>query len=459
VSDPFTARPADHGRAIRYRLLVLLMFALLVALGAWLALIIATRVEAILAPGQIDVGGLSILPGVQDNETSTPEGRVNILVMGLDRRPSEGTAPTRTDTMFVLTLDPATKTGNILSIPRDLWVKIPYPDEPGYFEGKINGVFVTGATQGYDGGGPALVRRVLQDDLGISVDHYVLIDFEAFIEVIDDLGGIDVDVPEVIDDPYYSETERPGDYTPLHFEPGLQHMDGQTALNYSRTRYGNSDLDRIRRQQLVVFAALDKAVGLNLIAQAPDLWARYKESIETDINDIQIPGYAALAQDIPPERIYGFSLGQATVSTSVRGQSVLVADPAMLEQLVAAVFSDPTPLDEEAALVEVQNGAGVDGLAANVVQFLTNRGVADDALTAADVTDGSTHAQTEIIDFSGKPKTSERLASALGVSNQHIRQAGPEDAVLRRTQADVVVILGSDAQTDRFRPDASASGG
>jgi LCP family protein required for cell wall assembly len=267
VSYPLTPRPADRGRAIRYRLLVGVVVLALAFLATWLALVIVVRVEDLLAPGQLNLGGLSVLPGVDDeDDVSTQQGRLNILVMGMDRRPDEGDAPTRTDSMFVLTIDPATKRGGILSIPRDLWVEIPYPDEPGYFEGKINGVFVNGESLGYEGAGPGLVRRVIQRELNIPIDHYILIDFDAFIQVIDDLGGVDVDVPEVLDDPTFSATEKPGDYTPLHFEPGLTHMDGQTALNYSRSRTGTSDLDRIRRQQLVIFAALDKAVSARPVA-------------------------------------------------------------------------------------------------------------------------------------------------------------------------------------------------
>jgi LCP family protein required for cell wall assembly len=458
VSYPLAPRPADHGRAIRYRLLIGGVVLALAFLATWLALVIVVRVEDLLAPGQLNLGGLSVLPGVDDDdEVSTPQGRLNILVLGMDRRPNEGDTPTRTDTMFVLTIDPATKRGGILSIPRDLWVEIPYPDQPGYFEGKINGVFVNGEALGYEGGGPALVRRVIQRELNIPIDHYILIDFDAFIQVIDDLGGIDVDVPEVLDDPTFSETEQPGDYTPLHFEPGMTHMDGQTALDYSRSRTGTSDLDRIRRQQLVIFAALDKAVSLNLLTKAPELWQTYKDAIQTDINDVQIPGYAALARDVPPERIYGLTLGNATVSSFVEGQSVLLADDVLVQQMVDALFSDDL-LSEEGAVVEVQNGSGVNDLAAEVVHFLTGIGFNETSLSAQDVTDSLAHPETEIVDFTNKPNTTQRLASALGVPAERVRAAGPQDANLRVSQADVVVILGSDAQAERFQPNDSSSG-
>lgn len=444
---------------IRYRLLVGVIVLSLAFLATWLALVIVVRVEDLLAPGQLNLGGLSVLPGVDDDEdVSTPQGRINILVMGMDRRPEEGDSPTRTDSMFVLTIDPATKRGGILSIPRDLWVEIPYPDEPGYFEGKINGVFVNGESLGYDGGGPGLVKRVIQRELNIPIDHYVLIDFDAFIRVIDDLDGIEVDVPELLVDETFSETEKPGDYTPLYFEPGLQQMDGQTALNYSRSRTGTDDLDRIRRQQLVIFATIDKAFDLNLLTKAPDLWGTYKDAIETDINEIQIPGFAALARDVPPERIYGLTLGNATVDAFVDGQSVLLADDVLVQQMVQALFSDNL-LAEEGAVVEVQNGSGTADLAANVVDFLTGIGFDESTLLPEDAADGLSHPETEIVDFTNKPNTTQRLASALGVPAERVRAAGPQDANLRVAQADVVVILGADTQVERFQPEESASGG
>ena len=142
--------------------------------------------------------------------------------MGLDRRPREGDILTRTDTMMVVTIDPQTKTAGILGIPRDMYVEIPNEDG-GYFEERINTALSTGEIYNYPGGGRQLAKDTIERNLGIKIDHYVIIDFQGFEEVIDSLGGIDVDVPEALYDPYYSETELPGDYFPLDFPRAAAH--------------------------------------------------------------------------------------------------------------------------------------------------------------------------------------------------------------------------------------------
>ena len=450
--------PAPAAR-LRRRLLVALAGLGILLAASYLALIIVTRIDELFFPGQgLSVGGLGRLPGVENNDEGG-SGQINILVLGLDRRPREGNAPTRTDTMFVLTIDRQTKTAGILGIPRDLWVEIPYA-EGGIFQERINTAYVYGETQGYPGGGPALAEEVIERNLGITIDHYVIIDFQGFIKIIDELDGVDVYVEEQIDDPYYSRTELPGDYYPLQFTVGTHHMDGQTALDYSRTRFGNSDLDRIHRQQQVIFAAIDKALQLNLvnIDTLIDLWGRYKDAIVTDINDFQAPGFATLAAQSDPDRISALSLGAATTEwTAPTGAEVLLVDKQLVQELIQALFGNKQ-LSEEAALVEVQNGAGADGLGQQVVDYLVGFGFPSASLTTANPVDGAIRPLTQIIDFSDKEYTVERLASLLSVPPGQVRHAGADDYALRMVEeADVVVILGTDAQARDFA--AGTSGG
>lgn len=436
---------------MKERLLVGAAVVVLAAVASYLALVIVTRVDAIFFPGnEISlVGGLGGLPGVDSGQASEslPEDRINILVMGLDRRPREGEAPARTDTMFVLTVDPIGKTAGILGIPRDLWVDIP-GKEGGTFEERINSAYVIGILNNYSGGGPGLAMRAAEGALGVPLNHYVVIDFEGFVEVIDALGGIDIDVPEEIYDPYYSWTELPGDYDPQHFEAGMQHMDGSTALAYARLRRYSNDLDRIQRQQRIMFAVMDKALSLNVLANAVDLWDRYKDAVDTDFNDLQIPGLAALAGQIPPERVFALSLGPATSDyITADGAAVLLYDEDIVQRIVQALFSDQQLLDE-AALVEVQNGTDIDGLASQTVDYLEALGFPTSGLVAANAVDGLRHGTTEIVDFAGKSYTTERLAHWLGVPPERIRSAGPQDAGLSTMNADIVVLLGDDADID-----------
>jgi LCP family protein required for cell wall assembly len=442
--------PRGAGRSLlRQRLLMAFAGVGILVAAAYLALIIVTRIDELFFPGQgLSVGGLTALPGVP--EDGSGDGEINILVLGLDRRPSEGDLPTRTDTLFILTIDSSTKQTGILGIPRDVLVEIPFREGGGYYQERINTAFLTGEMQGYPGGGPGLLKDVIERELGITIDHHVVIDFEGFIEIIDELGGIDVYVEEPIYDPFYSRTELPGDYYPLQFEVGEQHMDGQTALDYSRTRYGSSDLDRIKRQQQVIFAAMDKALerGLVNVDNLVDLWKRYKDAIDTDLNDLQAPGFARLAAQIDPARIVAVSIGAATRPFTTReGHAVLLVDKDLVQELVEAVFGDPE-LTEEAALVEVQNAAGADGLAAQVVEYLQEFGFSPEALSATNATGDAVQPLTEIIDLSGKDYTVERLARLLAVPETQVRAATPDDRALSTVAgADVLVILGADAQT------------
>lgn len=455
--------PAPRGGRLGQRLLIAAVVFLFAAGAFYASLVIATRVDEVFFPGSGIrlTTGLANLPGVDSGESDSDSmggSRINVLVMGLDRRPSEGDAPARTDTIFVLTIDPRGKTAGILGIPRDLWVEIPTKDGSGYLNERINTAYILGEINDYDGGGPGLAISTIEHTLGIKVDHYVVIDFEGFRGVIDAMGGIDVDVATYLRDDLYSETELPGDYDPQEFEPGIQHMDGSQALAYARIRRGSSDLDRIQRQQRVLFAVMDKALSLNLLSNALDLWKRYKDAIDTDLNDFQIPGFAKLAADIPPERVVAVSLGPATVPyTTPQGAAVLMAAPEGIQQVVEALFFDQQLLGED-ALVEVQNSTGEPGLATAVVDYLVSLGLPRSSVVISNAPEQGLAESSAIVDYTGKRYTAERLAEWLGLPADRIRSAGPEDVALKTGEADIVLTVGEDISLDRLTAAGSEIG-
>jgi polyisoprenyl-teichoic acid--peptidoglycan teichoic acid transferase len=380
---------------------------------------------------------------------------MNVLILGLDRRPNEGKDYTRTDTMIVATIDPQSKTAGMLGIPRDMYVKIPNEDGS-YFQERINTALEYGKLYDYPGGGIKLAEDTIELNLGIHIDHYVIIDFSGFKEIIDDLGGIDVDVPESLYDPTYSDTEILGDYFPLDFSPGLQHMDGRTALGYARSRYNSSDLDRIQRQQRVIFAVMDKMTSLDVLPHAADLWNKYKDTIDTDISNVKVPGYASLAMNIPPNRISALSLGPCTTPwMTPGGMSVLLPSEEGCKTIVDALFLDQQ-LTAENATVEVRDGTGED-VTDTAVTLLINLGFPEASVIASDPPEGELVSETEIIDYSGKSVSTGRIAEWLGVPVTAVRAATPADAALRSGKADIVVVLGSDAKVTGLS--AGASGG
>jgi len=195
--------------------------------------------------------------------------RVTILMLGIDQRCEED-GPTHTDSMMLVTVDPVGLSAGILSLPRDMWVEIPSVGVD-----RINQANYYGEIYDYPGGGPALAVDTVEAFLGVKIDYYAAVNFDAFVEIVDQIGGIDIVAPEAITDETYPD--RCYGYDPFQIEAGDQHLDGQTALKYARTRatFGG-DVDRAGRQQAVVLAVRDRVLSLNmlpsLITKAPAMW-------------------------------------------------------------------------------------------------------------------------------------------------------------------------------------------
>ncbi|MCJ7831416.1 MAG: LytR C-terminal domain-containing protein, partial [Dehalococcoidia bacterium] len=198
--------------------------------------------------------------------------------------------------------------------------------------------------------------------------------------------------------------------------------------------------------QRIIFAVMDKALSLNVLRNALELWNKYKDAIDTDINDIQLAGFAKLAADISPEKISALSLGPATTPwMTPGGASVLLPSAEGIARIVQALFSDQQLLEEQ-AVVEVQNCTGETGMADSTVRLLINLGFPQQSLIAAATPNGDVFPTTSIVDFSGQKKgyTLQKLADWLRVPADGIRQATAADEGLRTTEADILVLLGSD---------------
>ncbi len=342
--------------------------------------------------------------------------RVNLLLLGADKRPDETIY--RTDTLIVVTLDPATKTAGMLSIPRDLWVPI-----PGYGESRINQAFVLGEVKKYPGGGPALAMRTVQEFLGVPIHGYVLVDFDGFRKLIDQIGGIDVMVEKPIDDTQYP-TDDYG-YQEVHIPAGLVHMDGDLALKYARVRHGSSDIDRGRRQQQVLMAARDKALRLNLLPKLPSLMATIMGAVKTDLQPGEILALAKLANQVDTENIQAKVIDYTMVveTKTPSGGDVLLPNREKIRALVDEMFTSATGnhkrVPEESAKIEVLNGAGVPGLAAQMAALLKEQGFEVVAIENADRGD---YAETLIIDYAGNTQTVALLAQLLNVAERNVRK-------------------------------------
>ena len=263
--------------------------------------------------------------------------RLTVLIMGLDRRPGYTGLAYRTDTMMLVSIDPATNSVGVLSIPRDLYVNV-----PGYAAlQRINTPMVLGEYEeaGY---GPQLALETVQYNFGIRIHHTIVVDFEAVITLVDAIGGIDVDVPHPIAD--YAFPDMGDGYDPLVLQAGLQHMDGLTALKYARTRHGDSDFQRAERQQQVLFAVREQVTSRNalsgLILRAPALYGSLSEDIYTDLSLDEIIQLGLYLSELPVENIRTGVIGVDYVMgyTTEDGAQVLVPNRALLADLFADVF-------------------------------------------------------------------------------------------------------------------------
>jgi LCP family protein required for cell wall assembly len=277
--------------------------------------------------------GEALPTAIPTSEILANSERVNILVMGIDRRPGEPFI-SRTDTMMLMSIDTESLEASILSIPRDLYVII-----PGVGRDRINTAFVYGSAGNNPAGGAELAKQTVEYNLGVPVHHYVMVDFNAVTQGIDTIGGIDVNVPYEIYDPMFPDMNY--GYDPLYIAAGIQHFDGSTALKYARTRHQDNDFNRAWRQQQVIMAVRDKILGLGattMIEQAPDLLQQLNQSYRTDLslNDVITLGRAAA--EIPSENIRSEVLDQNYVSnySTETGASVLIP----LNDLIAPLLQD-----------------------------------------------------------------------------------------------------------------------
>jgi polyisoprenyl-teichoic acid--peptidoglycan teichoic acid transferase len=379
--------------------------------------------------------------------------RVNILLLGIDQRCDEE-GPTRTDTMMVMTIDPVGLSAAMLSLPRDLWVEI-----PGFGVDKINQAHFLGEIYEYPGGGPGLAVDTVEAILGVHVDYFAAVNFDAFIQGVDQIGGVDVVVQEDIADDTYPDSCY--GYDPFYLTAGEQHLDGQTALKYARTRatFGG-DVDRAARQQEVITAVWDKVVRLGmvpqLIGQAPDLWRIFQKNVRTNMSLNEAIQLVLLLQDIPAASRQTEVLDYDYVynETTPDGQQVLVPVRDQIRLLRDQLFSPPavpTPVVEnltekvadESARVAVYNGTQVFGLAGATQEYLQQLGI---NVTEIGNADSAEYRATQIIDYGSHPHTALYLVQLMGIPPLNITTSSSPPA----GNFDVLIVLGSDWSVPGF---------
>lgn len=245
-----------------------------------------------------------------------PKDQVNILLLGQDDYED---MTFRTDVIILLSINPEYQTGTLISFPRDLYVSI-----PGYWSNRINTAWALGGWQ--------KLQEVFETNFGIKPDYYMKVHFDGFQDIVESLGGIDVDITETLTDT--CNMDPSGWCT---FEPGTMHMNGETALWYSRSRMTTSDFDRNRRTQDVIMAMAKKAMSLNMIPKIPELYSHYREYIDTDMPltaVLQLMPMASVLTDFNNIRHFAVDSTMAYDWITWEGSMVLMPDSNAITQML-----------------------------------------------------------------------------------------------------------------------------
>ncbi|MCE5287144.1 MAG: LCP family protein [Pelosinus sp.] len=206
------------------------------------------------------------------------EDKVNIMVMGVDER---GDDVGRSDTLFVLSIDKKTKQVSMLSIPRDTRVNI-----PGHGFDKIN--------HAYAFGGHKLTQKSVEGLLGMPMDYYMVINMAGFKKIVDAIGGVDIDVEKRM---YYDDPYDDDGGLHINLRSGLQHMNGDTAIQYVRYRDEEGDIGRVGRQQKFMRAVLTQAASPTIITKLPGIISGLNSAIKTDLSTSEMLNLAKLVND------------------------------------------------------------------------------------------------------------------------------------------------------------------
>ncbi len=266
------------------------------------------------APGEEDPNA-----SISGNILSGP--RINILLLGsdTDEKPVWGGHSFLAQTVIVVTIDPASHSVGMLSIPRDYWVNI-----PGYGMDKLDTAFAHGGSLGRNNNmsGVSEVVLTLDRDFGIPINAFGWVGLNGFIKVIDTVGGVDVNVMHpIVDDSYPDDIGTTGraqfGYKRLYIPDGPQHLDGPTALEYVRSRHSTSDFDRSARQQQVLSALKLKLNGAELIGQLPQLMSDLKGYVYTSLKINQLLDLGNFARGLDANKIQHLTLGGSLYTAPV----------------------------------------------------------------------------------------------------------------------------------------------
>ncbi len=396
--------------------------------------------------------------------------RINILLLGMGGKKHSGGY--LTDTIILASYQPSTDKLALLSIPRDMVVPI-----EGMGWRKINSIN-SYAEQKNPGDGGQASAQAIGSILDIPIDYFVRVDFQGFIKIIDELGGITVDVENTLDDYSYPVMGRESAYPyssryeHLHIEKGLQQMDGELALKYARSRHAlgaeGSDFARARRQQKMLSAAKEKALSFNMLLKpiaVKNILEALTEHVSTDMQVWEMIRLWELGRDVDNSKITNKVLDTSKgglLVNAVGEDGAYILEPrsgnfSEIQYLVKNMLSDApegekSEVELESAKLEVLNGTWTNGLAGKTALDLEKFGFEIVSTANAPVRNADT---TTIYDTTFGQKMNslkilkEKLGAQVAFGAPNWQTAAPDGA--SSTQADFIVVVGKDLAQDRAK--------
>lgn len=369
-------------------------------------------------------GLLSLLGGF----TSQPlkgesSGRTNVLILGTGDKGHEG--EDLTDTMIIASYEYSSKSVAMVSIPRDLYVKIP---KNGY--AKINTAHAYGEQnkKEYEGGGVELARDTVEETFGIPIHYYIKADFSGLEKTVDALGGVTVDIENSFCDYNYPK-DRPGQKsTTVCFEKGEQQMNGAKALQYSRSRHAmgpeGSDFARSKRQQRVMIAIKEKALSANTAfnpKKVLDVLSALGDHVKTDFQIGELARCYELSGGVDKSKIISKTLDNTAGGylASDSGAAGYILKPRTgnfkeIQKMIKNIFAEVKMREEKAGVI-ILNGTWNSGLEERVAKKMKEEGY--NVMTTGSA-DGKNYTKTSIIDYTDgkKPNTIDTLEAKFDVS-------------------------------------------
>jgi LCP family protein required for cell wall assembly len=391
--------------------------------------------------------------------------RVNILLLG--RGGYENDAPYLTDSIMAVSIDPVSNRVMLASIPRDLVVKMNLQSPSNRtWANKVNAAYEVPYTNiiccvakqytGRDGGGHAAEHEVSKIT-GLTFDRYIAVDFSAFRDMVNALGGVDVCLTTNLDDSTYPDYH--GGYHPIHFKAGCQHLNGEQALEIARSRHAvqaaqSSDFGRARRQQDIMEAIKKKTTSVNGFSKAPALLNALQQNITTDMSLSDMKAIYDWGKNLPNTSIIKVALTAPQPGTDGNlldfadcgmGPSVsqlCPLDPSytMIHRYLRNVLIDPAAIAEKAPIQFANGSNNFVDLASRVTGMFDPTG-----LMLSDPIPHQPSSKTYVLDYSGGqfPLTARWLAAYFGAI---VVQATPTKPTPARNQQKfgLVVVLGHD---------------